>query len=108
MSTSNLPLSAGSGREDDKFIKFRRVRAGWYRARAVRRNTGKEMWIHIVRASERHPRWGWDVRAGDDEYEVPPRMTAYTIESGLIDLVEAELAAERLFKRLPSSDKGAK
>jgi hypothetical protein len=76
-----------------KALDWRRVRAGWYVAPMPgATDSGKKLFIHIARTSESHPRWGWDVLVGDDEYETPPRNRIKF--TGLADLGWAKLEAE--------------
>lgn len=81
-------------------LKFRRIRAGWYVAKAISGATGAECFLHIVRTSERHPRWGWDLIRSEDEHTYPPRPHGL-LESALRDIIEVELAAEERFKAAP-------
>lgn len=98
MSQSNSPtLSA------NQFIKFRRVRAGWYVARARRRSIGAEVVVHITRVSERCPHFGWEVRVNDDEHDLPPRLTSYIeISGGLPTINDAEVEVAKIFERVSS------
>lgn len=89
----------------NQFIKFRRVRAGWYVARARRRSTGEEVVVHITRSSERNLRLGWDVRESYNEYELPPRMSSYLVDSGLLTMLDAEVEVEKQFERLPYNER---
>jgi hypothetical protein len=75
-----------------KTLAWRRIRAGWYVAPLKRGERGDQPFIHIRRADDKRPRWGWDVYYGDNDYELPPRERL--VFSGLADLGWAKLEAE--------------